>query len=88
VTAPFDERLVELLVCPATRTKLRYDAEAQELVSDEAGIAYPIRGGVPVMLIEEARRVFPPHAQHGEGDHAKHGGGVNGSASEDRPQDG
>ena len=53
----FDEKLLEILVCPLTRTRLRYDAAAQELVSDEAGIAYPVRGGVPVMLIEEARRL-------------------------------
>ena len=52
-----DERLLEKLVCPATRTRLRYDAEAQELVSEEAGLAYPIRDGTPVMLIEEARRL-------------------------------
>jgi uncharacterized protein YbaR (Trm112 family) len=51
----FDETLLEKLVCPLSRTKLRYDEAAQELVSDEAGIAYPIRRGVPVMLIEEAR---------------------------------
>ena len=82
MNAAFDPRLLEVLVCPATRTKLRYDAEAQELVSDEAGVAYPIRGGVPVMLIEEARRVHPPHAPHGEGDPPKAGGGVEGSASE------
>jgi uncharacterized protein YbaR (Trm112 family) len=50
-----DPRLLEKLVCPVTRTKLRYDAEAQELVSEAAGLAYPIRGGVPVMLVEEAR---------------------------------
>lgn len=47
--------LLELLVCPVTRTKLRYDEAAQELVSEAAGVAYPIRDGVPVMLIEEAR---------------------------------
>lgn len=52
-----DPWLLERLVCPATRTKLRYDAEAQELVSDEAGLAYPVRDGVPVLLVEEARRV-------------------------------
>lgn len=52
-----DPWLLEILVCPATRTKLRYDEAAQELVSDEAGLAYPIRDGVPVMLIEEARRL-------------------------------
>ena len=51
----FDESLLEKLVCPLSRTPLRYDEAAQELVSDEAGIAYPIRDGVPVMLIEEAR---------------------------------
>lgn len=51
----FDERLLEKLVCPITRTSLRYDASAQELISDEAGLAYPIRDGTAVMLIEEAR---------------------------------
>jgi uncharacterized protein YbaR (Trm112 family) len=51
----FDEALLEKLVCPLSRTGLRYDEAAQELVSDEAGIAYPIRDGVPVMMIEEAR---------------------------------
>jgi uncharacterized protein YbaR (Trm112 family) len=49
------DALLELLVCPATRTKLRWDAEAQELISDAAGVAYPVRDGVPVMLVEEAR---------------------------------
>jgi hypothetical protein len=47
--------LLEILVCPITRTKLRYDETAQELISVAAGVAYPIRDGVPVMLIEEAR---------------------------------
>ena len=50
-----DPWLLERLVCPATRTPLRYDAEAQELVSDAAGVAYPVRDGVPVLLIEAAR---------------------------------
>jgi uncharacterized protein YbaR (Trm112 family) len=50
-----DPRLLEKLVCPVTRTRLRYDARAQELVSEAAGLAYPIRGGIPVMLVEEAR---------------------------------
>jgi uncharacterized protein YbaR (Trm112 family) len=54
---PIDPWLLSILVCPATRTKLRYDAERNELVSDEAGLAYPIRDGVPVLLIEEARRI-------------------------------
>ena len=47
--------LVEKLVCPATRTRLRYDEVRGELASDEAGVAYPVRNGVPVLLIEEAR---------------------------------
>lgn len=51
----FDPWLLDKLVCPATRTKLRYDEAGQELVSDEAGIAYPIREGVAVLLIEEGR---------------------------------
>ena len=53
----FDERLLDKLVCPMTRTHLRYDPEAQELVSEQAGLAYPIRNGVPVMLVEKARRL-------------------------------
>ena len=48
---------VEKLVCPATRTRLRFDPERQELVSDEAGIAYPVRNGTPILLIEEARQL-------------------------------
>ena len=54
-----DPALVERLVCPLTRTKLRWDAEASELVSDEAGLAYPVRDGLPVLLVEEARRIAP-----------------------------
>lgn len=50
-----DPLLLEVLVCPLTRTSLRYDQDAQELVSDAAGLAYPIRQGVPVMIPEEAR---------------------------------
>jgi uncharacterized protein len=50
-----DRSLLYKLVCPVTRTRLRYDEAAQELVSEAAGLAYPIREGVPVMLIEEAR---------------------------------
>jgi uncharacterized protein YbaR (Trm112 family) len=50
-----DSRLLEILVCPLTKTRLRYDRDAQELVSDAAGLAYPIRDGVPIMLVEEAR---------------------------------
>ena len=50
-----DPALLEKLVCPVTRTRLRYDEAAQELVSDAAGLAFPVRDGVPVMLVEEAR---------------------------------
>ncbi len=52
-----DPRLLEILVCPLTRTTLRYDAAAQELISDSARLAYPIRDGVPVMLADEAREL-------------------------------
>ena len=52
-----DPWLLEKLVCPATRTPLRYDEAQQELVSEAAGVAYPIREGVPVLLIEEARQI-------------------------------
>ena len=52
-----DPRLLAILVCPLTRSPLRYDRAAGELVSDSAGLAYPIRDGVPIMLIEEAREL-------------------------------
>lgn len=55
--AEINVRLLEILVCPLTKTRLRYDAAAQELVSDIASLAYPIRDGVPIMLIEAAREV-------------------------------
>ena len=50
-----DPKLLEILVCPVTHTRLRYDAEKQELVSDAAGLAYPVRDGIPIMLQDEAR---------------------------------
>ena len=50
-----DPKLLEILVCPLTKGPLRYDAEAQELISDKAGLAYPIRDGIPIMLVDEAR---------------------------------
>lgn len=53
----FDEAVLAKFVCPVTRTPLRFDPDRQELVSDEAGIAYPVRNGVPVLLVEEARRL-------------------------------
>ena len=52
-----DPSLLDKLVCPVTRTRLSYDPARQELVSDAAGLAYPVRGGVPVMLADEARRI-------------------------------
>jgi uncharacterized protein YbaR (Trm112 family) len=60
MTAPktaIDPKLLEMLVCPLTKNELRYDAEAQELISDAAGLAYPIRDGIPIMLVDEARRI-------------------------------
>lgn len=50
-----DPGLLAILVCPVTRTKLRYDEAAQELISEGAGLAFPVRDGVPVLLVEEAR---------------------------------
>ena len=52
-----DPKLLERLVCPVTKTRLSYDAERQELVSRAAGLAYPIRDGIPIMLAEEAREL-------------------------------
>ncbi len=52
-----DPKLLEILVCPLTRTTLRYDRERQELISRVAGLAYPIRGGLPIMLAAEAREL-------------------------------
>lgn len=57
--AELDPRLLEILVCPHSRGPLRYDRDKQELVSVQAGLAYPIRDGVPVLLIDEARALGP-----------------------------
>ncbi len=54
-----DPKLLEVLVCPQTRTPLRYDREKRELISDAARLAYPVRDGVPIMLIDEARELEP-----------------------------
>lgn len=51
--------MLEALVCPETQGPLAYDAERQELVSKPSGLAYPIRNGIPVMLVSEARRLDP-----------------------------
>lgn len=55
--ATFDRRMLETLVCPLTRSVLHYDADKQELVSKGAGLAFPIRNGIPVMLVDEAREI-------------------------------
>ena len=52
-----DPKLLEILVCPLTKTSLDYDAERKELISRAAGLAYPIRDGIPIMLPEEARKL-------------------------------
>jgi uncharacterized protein len=73
--AAIDPKLLEILVCPLTKAPLRYDRAAQELISDEAGLAYPIRDGIPIMLVDEARRLredeqprkaLPPMSERGE----------------------
>lgn len=54
-SAGVDPKLLEILVCPVSKEPLRYDAERQELISDKAKLAYPIRDGIPIMLPDEAR---------------------------------
>ena len=52
-----DPKLLEILVCPLTKGPLIYDRDAQELVSDQAQLAYPVRDGIPIMLVDEARQL-------------------------------
>lgn len=52
-----DPKLLEILVCPVTKSELRYDAAAKELISEQANLAYPIRDGIPIMLVDEARNI-------------------------------
>ena len=52
-----DPKLLEILVCPLTKGPLNHNAEACELVSEQAGLAYPVRDGIPIMLVDEARRL-------------------------------
>ncbi len=52
-----DPKLLEILVCPVTKGPLAYDREKGELVSKKAGLAFPVRGGIPIMLVDEARRI-------------------------------
>lgn len=56
-TTSVNPKLLEILVCPLTKNTLIYDAKAQELISEKAKLAYPIRDGIPIMLIEEARQL-------------------------------
>jgi uncharacterized protein YbaR (Trm112 family) len=56
---PVDPRLLEILVCPLTKGPLAYDRARNELVSVQAGLAYPIRDGIPIMLVDEARTLEP-----------------------------
>ena len=56
-TGGVDPRLLEILVCPVTKGPLRYDAARAELVSEQAGLAFPIRDGIPIMLVDEARKL-------------------------------
>ena len=56
-TTEVDPKLLEILVCPLTKGPLRYDREHQELISDKAGLAFPIRDGIPIMLSDEAREI-------------------------------
>jgi hypothetical protein len=75
---PVDPKLLDLLVCPLTKGPLRYDRVRQELISEQAGLAYPIRDGIPIMLVDEARpldedeavpeAVRPPKGRRGPGD--------------------
>ncbi len=55
--ATIDPKLLEILVCPLTKTTLSYDKEASELISKKANLAFPIRNGIPIMLVDEARRL-------------------------------
>ena len=72
--AGVDPRLLEILVCPLTKGPLRFDRERGELVSEQAGLAYPIRDGIPIMLVDEARKLDEPAGEDGEGDRAPDSG--------------
>lgn len=58
-----DPKLLDILVCPLKKVPLRYDKTAQELISDQAGLAYPIRDGIPIMLVDEARKLADDEIQ-------------------------
>ena len=56
-TPQFDRRMLEALICPTTHTMLEYDSDRQELVSKKAKLAFPIRDGIPIMLVDQARSI-------------------------------
>ena len=60
-----DPKLLEILVCPVTKGPLVYDPAAQELISRQAGLAFPIRDGIPIMLVDEARPLEPGTPERG-----------------------
>ncbi len=57
LTNQIDQKLLEILVCPVTKSALEYNPAAQELISKSAGLAFPIRNGVPILLLQEARKL-------------------------------
>ena len=57
MTKEIDPKLLEILVCPVTKTVLEWDKNKQELISKKAGLAYPVRDGIPIMLVDEARKI-------------------------------
>ncbi|WP_249548665.1 Trm112 family protein [Anaplasma phagocytophilum] len=67
-----DKKVLEILVCPLTGGKLLYDTERAELISQEAGLAYPVRDGIPIMLVDEARKLHtePEEPQGSSGLHS------------------
>lgn len=73
-----DPKLLDILVCPLTKARLSYDRERQELISEQAGLAYPIRDGIPIMLADEARTLgedeaIPDQVKAGAGDAPERG---------------
>ena len=63
MASDIDPKLLDSLVCPVSKAPLRHDAESGELVCEKSGLAYPIRDGIPIMLVDEARRLNPDDAR-------------------------
>jgi len=57
MAADLDQKLLDILVCPLTKGPLRWNRDTQELVSEQAGLAFPVRDGIPIMLVDEARKL-------------------------------